>query len=86
MNLEQKINAVISEHNVRRDHFYEIVIPIEYWDHEIRKSGFLNNGFLLGNIHSLIREADLAECLTSPIKYIRDYKIWYNKFYGQKSK
>ena len=30
-------------------------------------------------IHKIIEQADLAECLTSPHEYIREYRKWYEK-------
>jgi hypothetical protein len=33
----------------------------------------------LRHMHSLIRKAPLAECLTSPSEYVREYRKWWEE-------
>lgn len=40
--------------------------------------GMWNGSFVsILPMHLLIEEAELAECLTSPVEYIRKYREWY---------
>ena len=45
-----------------------------WFPHEIN---FNHKSPLFMNIHSLIQEATLTECLTSPSEYIREYRKWW---------
>lgn len=81
--LEQQINQIISDynHNYKNDRLFVPFVEIENWDLEDVHSTVCNmNEYILKDIiYTIIKMADLSICLTSPVCFIRDYRILYEE-------
>lgn len=72
-------------------HEYETIYhPIRMWIYEkedfLEPSSSSSSSSLIININKAIIEAPLSECLTSPIKYIRDYRIAFEEYKNESQK
>ena len=73
--LEQRIDYVIDSMN---EETYNSWIPIVEWNGNRNfNSEAKYSNLTLKRIDELIQNATLAECLTSPSEYIREYRKWY---------
>lgn len=78
MNLEHKIDEIINEYNLacEEDGDGFRVKDIRSW--VFSKTNY-HTGPTEARILILIQQESLEQCLTSPSKFIRDYKVWSMK-------
>lgn len=74
MSIEKRIQMIIDEYDIPHLCYLE---PIEQWGIEhFEPHGAESNPVIEGiiKVNKLIEEATVAECLSSPALYIREYK------------
>ena len=83
MNLEQRINQIIDDYNLASEedgdsHRYK---DVEYWRFTVDLYSYprYESNPTIRKILQEIEKANVNECLTSPHKFIREYKVWLNQ-------
>ena len=86
--LEEQIDQVIDDFQPwRRGNTRDGWLPISEWSGIRNFDSEAHSGSLVvKKINFLVVEATLAECLTSPSEYIREYRKWYEANKKKKKK
>ncbi len=86
MSIDQKVLAAIQEYNdawdLSEDGTVHQLLPLSQWTLRTTIERRLlgeDETPVISRVHRLIRQAPMAECLSSPYEYIREYKQWCSK-------